>query len=165
MAEAWTSIPNGDVAAGAAVTTALMTALRDNPEGMAAGVSGAPRIKAAAHGTPATGANRCGGIRDALSLVTPATTAEQFVGAWNALASGVVRVNFSFTMSSGTGTHRIYKNGSVVTSITSTGAQTYDLTVAAGDHIECTQAGSATGTATLTYCYMTSDLTDPIVGA
>jgi len=44
MAVAWTDITNGQVAAGAPVTTALMTALRDNPEGIAQRASGAPKI-------------------------------------------------------------------------------------------------------------------------
>jgi len=44
MAVAWTDITNAQVAAGAAVTTALMTALRDNPEGIAQRASGAPKI-------------------------------------------------------------------------------------------------------------------------
>lgn len=44
MAVAWTDITNGQVAAGAALTTALVTALRDNPEGIAQRASGAPKI-------------------------------------------------------------------------------------------------------------------------
>lgn len=44
MAVAWTTITNGQVAAGAPVTTALMTALRDNPEGIAQRATGAPKI-------------------------------------------------------------------------------------------------------------------------
>jgi hypothetical protein len=44
MAVAWTDITNAQVAAGAAVTTALMTALRDNPEGIAQRATGAPKI-------------------------------------------------------------------------------------------------------------------------
>jgi len=44
MAVTWTTITNAQVAAGAAVTTALMTALRDNPEGIAQRASGAPKI-------------------------------------------------------------------------------------------------------------------------
>lgn len=44
MAVAWTDITNSQVASGAALTTALMTALRDNPEGIAQRASGAPKI-------------------------------------------------------------------------------------------------------------------------
>jgi hypothetical protein len=44
MAVAWTDISNAQVAVGAALTTALMTALRDNPEGIAQRASGAPKI-------------------------------------------------------------------------------------------------------------------------
>jgi len=44
MAASWTTITNGQVAAGAALTTSLVTALRDNPEGMAQRASGAPKI-------------------------------------------------------------------------------------------------------------------------
>lgn len=44
MAVAWTTISNAEVAAGAPVTTALMTALRDNPEGIAQRAAGAPKI-------------------------------------------------------------------------------------------------------------------------
>lgn len=44
MAVSWTTLSNATVAAGAAVTTSLMTALRDNPEGIAQRASGAPKI-------------------------------------------------------------------------------------------------------------------------
>lgn len=44
MAVAWTDITNAQVAAGAPLTTALMTALRDNPEGIAQRAAGAPKI-------------------------------------------------------------------------------------------------------------------------
>lgn len=44
MAVNWTDITNAQVAAGAALTTSLMTALRDNPEGIAQRASGAPKI-------------------------------------------------------------------------------------------------------------------------
>lgn len=44
MANAWTDITNAQVAAGAAISTALMTALRDNPEGIAHRATGAPKI-------------------------------------------------------------------------------------------------------------------------
>jgi len=44
MAVAWTTITNGEVAAGAPLTTALVTALRDNPEGIAQRATGAPKI-------------------------------------------------------------------------------------------------------------------------
>lgn len=41
---AWTDISNASVAAGAAVTTGLVTALRDNVSGLAARDTGAPKI-------------------------------------------------------------------------------------------------------------------------
>jgi hypothetical protein len=44
MAVAWTDITNAQVAAGAPLTTALMTALRDNPEGIVQRATGAPKI-------------------------------------------------------------------------------------------------------------------------
>ena len=44
MAIAWTTLTNAQVAAGAAITTALMTALRDNPEGIAQRATGHPKI-------------------------------------------------------------------------------------------------------------------------
>jgi len=44
MAVAWTDITNAQVAAGAALTTALVTSLRDNPEGIAQRATGAPKI-------------------------------------------------------------------------------------------------------------------------
>lgn len=44
----WTTIPNADVAVGAPLDTALMTALRDNPQAIAEGASGAPKIQNAA---------------------------------------------------------------------------------------------------------------------
>ncbi len=44
MAVAWTTIPNGDVDVDSPLTTALVTALRDNPEGIAQRASGAPKI-------------------------------------------------------------------------------------------------------------------------
>lgn len=48
MAVAWTTIPNGDVDVDSPLTAALITALRDNPEGIAQRASGAPKI----FGTP-----------------------------------------------------------------------------------------------------------------
>lgn len=44
MAVSWVTLTNAQVAAGAAGTTALFTALRDNPEGIAQRASGAPKI-------------------------------------------------------------------------------------------------------------------------
>ncbi|RMD52402.1 hypothetical protein D6827_00110, partial [Candidatus Parcubacteria bacterium] len=44
MAVSWTTITNAQVAVGAPLTTALMTALRDNPEGIAQRAAGAPKI-------------------------------------------------------------------------------------------------------------------------
>ena len=49
MAIAWTNISNGQVAAGASLTTALITALRDNPEGIAQRAAGAPKILGTAY--------------------------------------------------------------------------------------------------------------------
>lgn len=46
---AWTSITNAAVAAGAAVTTALMTALRDNLIAVLNGETGAPPVRAKAN--------------------------------------------------------------------------------------------------------------------
>lgn len=40
----FTTIPDGDVDVDSPITTALMTALRDNPEGIAQRVAGAPKI-------------------------------------------------------------------------------------------------------------------------
>lgn len=44
MAVAWTSLPDGDVDPESPITTALMVALRDNPEGIAGAAGGAPKI-------------------------------------------------------------------------------------------------------------------------
>lgn len=44
MAVAWTDITNAQVSAGSPLTTALVTALRDNPEGIAQRAVGAPKI-------------------------------------------------------------------------------------------------------------------------
>jgi len=49
MAIAWTTLTNAQVAAGAAITTALMTALRDNPEGIAQRATGHPKIFSCAY--------------------------------------------------------------------------------------------------------------------
>ncbi len=62
---AWTTIPNGDVDADSPITTSLMTALRDNPEAIANGDSGAPEIQTAAYAAAsvdqtALGANSVG---------------------------------------------------------------------------------------------------------
>lgn len=44
MAVSWTTIPDSDVDPESPITTSLMQALRDNPEGIAGGASGAPKI-------------------------------------------------------------------------------------------------------------------------
>ena len=44
MAVAWTTIPAGDVDIDSPLTTALIIALRDNPEGIAQRATGAPKI-------------------------------------------------------------------------------------------------------------------------
>jgi hypothetical protein len=44
MANFWTTIPNTDVDVDSPLTTALITALRDNPEGIAQRATGAPKI-------------------------------------------------------------------------------------------------------------------------
>ncbi len=44
MAATWTTIPTTDVDVDSPVTVALMTALRDNPEGIAQRATGAPKI-------------------------------------------------------------------------------------------------------------------------
>ena len=54
----WTNIPNSDIDQDSPVTVALMTALRDNPEAIADGDSGAPRITDGALSTSVTTAGR-----------------------------------------------------------------------------------------------------------
>lgn len=45
MANIWTTIPDSDVDPESPITTALMQALRDNPEGIAGAATGAPKVK------------------------------------------------------------------------------------------------------------------------
>lgn len=54
----WVNIPNSDIDQDSPVTVALMTALRDNPEAIADGDSGAPRIRDSALSTAVTTAGR-----------------------------------------------------------------------------------------------------------
>jgi len=44
MAVAWTTIPDSEVDPESPITTSLMVALRDNPEGIAGAAGGAPKI-------------------------------------------------------------------------------------------------------------------------
>jgi hypothetical protein len=53
MAEAWTDLNDSDLAQDKPLRQSIVRALRDNPEGIAAGVAGAPQIQTAAIATSA----------------------------------------------------------------------------------------------------------------
>lgn len=107
----WTNISNAAVAAGAALTTSLMTALRDNVTAVAQGAAGAPRVdkngsEPAGHfieyssnsnlatgdtGSPSIGSGNDGGVdMDTVGQLTVHATGEQASG-----ASRSIRVQLS----------------------------------------------------------------------
>lgn len=69
MTAVWTNIPDAWVAANAPVTTQLMTALRDNVEGFAYGVTGAPNMQTSMLAPGGSGAD--GALINATTMTAP----------------------------------------------------------------------------------------------
>jgi len=173
----WTNITNAQVASGAALTTGLVTALRDNPAAIANGDSGAPRITAEAHGNPGGGGFICGGFFwiGANPISNNLSGMIQVGGAWNALSNGITTVRYAQRVSvAGSGdtcSVTVYKNGVVQSTLTTTSAtwvqRSLNIAITAGDVIAIglqKSAGTGGGSAQIIEVRMTCDLQNAVIG-
>lgn len=71
---AWTTIPDSDVDPESPITTGLMTALRDNPQAMGEGASGAPPIRIVLFTDSFASGNTGAGEDDIATYTLPADT-------------------------------------------------------------------------------------------
>lgn len=141
---AYSAITAGEIDQDSPITTGLMTRLRDNPIAIAAGDSGAPRIQTNALDTGVvTGAKIANDTITIANFAAP-TAADTYpiaffhffdneYASWKVAKSGGYRVSLTGHSNA---TAKVYKNGSLLTtldSFTESTAQTYDVTLAAGD--------------------------------
>lgn len=157
----WTTIPDSDIDPDSPVTSALMTAYRDNFAAMANGDSGAPAILTAAlvdgivehRHLPAfvAATTNYPAFSFDFSLeqatgTTPTKLKEFFIP-----CAGTISTVFTMVKSAGTGSPygRVYKNGAAFGTLRSAnGTYAETLTFAAGDYLQFYIWGSASGVVT-----------------
>ena len=153
----WTNQSTSSLLPGEPWTSAKALAAFENPEAIAEGASGAPKILTAAMQPPTAGSNTIRGIQAISATYTsPASSAnaELFEGSIVALVGGTVRVR-STVGTSGTVTSinvQYLKNGVAFATFTSTGTASADVAVVLGDQIRISatiNGGGSTGTVSL----------------
>lgn len=142
---AYSAITAGEIDQDSPITTGLMTRLRDNPIAIAAGDSGAPRIQTNALDTGVvTGAKIANDTITIANFAAPSASDAYPVAffhsvtineeaSWQVAKSGGYRVSITGHLNARA---QVYKNGSLLTTLDSfkpSTAQTYDVTLAAGD--------------------------------
>lgn len=147
----WTDPTSLATAVDDPVTTALATALKNNPVALAEGASGAPRIVDTAMQAYTAGNNVIG---DAL-IGVQSTTSTSFVGVPNQLVAaraGTVRVFVNIVGENGAQVRYRVNGSNVVTSSTVNSvtyvSRTADIAVVAGDVVSI-QFKAGTGTASV----------------
>jgi len=166
---AWTTIANSAVAAGAAATTALFTALRDNPIAIALGQASSPRIyglavspdtKIAADGLVLTvsAANTYtlqadAGITRVIGTWTTTALTVTAVTLTNRGYTGSIRFRCSHTAPAGTSWLLVYKNGGLVNTFSNSGTsiveRTQDISVVPGDIVRWDHYSSGAGSSSV----------------
>lgn len=164
----WTSLSTSSLLPGEPWTSAKALAAFENPEAIAEGAVGAPKIRTAALQPPTAGSTVIRRLNDiSASYVSPSSSglASLFEGSVGVLVGGTIRV-VSTIATSGL-VHRFsvtyLKNGTTFATITSTGLQFSDVIVAIGDRIEigCSvNGGGSSGSVSLTEIKIESGTAD-----
>lgn len=155
------TINNSEIDPDSPITADLMAKFRDNPLAIGEGATGAPRIYGQGiarygNGLPVmtiSAANtytlQYGQLQVTGTLVTNSTTEVAAVTFTMKHYTGTVRCNASHNSNTGTSTLYLYKNGTLVTSFTTTSstpvARTVDVTFVANDVIEWRHKSSSSG--------------------
>ena len=176
----YTGLSAGAVGVGGIPSGSTVTALRDNPIAIADGASGAPRIVGASiHATTAadTFVLYRAGINTSLPLIAvrgnegSGTISANAIGSeFTALVACVIRVKFTVTITGNSGTSTVYirKESTDLTSYTTGGNKSYDVTLAAGETVGlwAESAVSSTGsrTVTLTNYRITANISSAVRG-
>lgn len=167
----WTNQSTSSLLPGEPWTSAKALAAFENPEAIAEGASGAPKVRTAALQEPAAGANIIRRLRPiSASYVSPATSGSESLaeGSVGVLVGGTITLSMSIA-TSGTVTSwsvTVSKNFSTevaYTQASGAGAKSADITVALGDilEIECTvNGGGASGGVDVTDIQIKSATTD-----
>ena len=145
----WTNQSTSSLLPGEPWTSAKALAAFENPEAIAEGASGAPKVLTAALQPPAAGGNII------YRVYTPILTAaaggpDVDFGHVNALVPGVIRVSVSVDSITVPAEIQVKKNGAVENTITATGIQNTDITVAQGDLIVITGVPGAGASGSIT---------------
>jgi hypothetical protein len=136
----WTDIANSEIDGDSPITESLMSALRDNPEAITEGATGAPRIEnLAMANNVVTAGNKYilrSDIEDSVTGTTLTTLKEFYT-----TQSGTCRIYFELKSSSSTAYGRVYVNNVAVgtqrsTTSTSYVSYTEDFSISVGDSIE-----------------------------
>jgi hypothetical protein len=143
----WTTISNSEVDGDSPITESLMTALRDNPQAIAEGATGAPRIEnLAMEENVVTAGNVYIARNDAEESHsgTTLTTLKEFY----TTQSGTCRILFELKYgTAGTSYARIYINNVSMGTLRSSTSSTYatyteDFSISVGDYIQLKVYGS-----------------------
>lgn len=153
----WTTISSLLFGVGKPITSAIGLALYENPKAIANGDSGAPRIFGQALAregngltvltvTAADTTTLTVGIGSVSGTTTNSTATEVVASTYTiSLYAGTLRFHASHGSSSGTATLLLYKNGTLVSSFSTTSAgpvaRTVDMSVSVGDVVEWRHIG------------------------
>ena len=158
----WTTLSAGAVGVSGIPSGSTVTALRDNPVAIAEGSSGAPRIVGASiHATTAadTIVLYRAGINTSLPLIAvrgnegSGTISANAIGSeFTALVACGIRVKFTVTITGNSGTSTVYirKESTDLTSYTTGGNKSYDVTLAAGETVGLWAQSAVTSTGSRT---------------
>ena len=158
----WTTLSAGAVGVSGIPSGSTVTALRDNPVAIAEGSSGAPRIVGASiHATTAadTFVLYRAGVNTSLRLISVTgsegggTNSGNAIGTeFTALVDCAVRVKFTMTITGNSGTSTVYirKESTDLTSYTTDGNKSYDVTLAAGETVGLWAESAVTSTGSRT---------------
>jgi hypothetical protein len=176
----WTDLSAGAVGVGGIPSGSTVTALRDNPLAIAEGSSGAPRIVGASiHATTAAdtfvlyraGINTSLPITKVTGSEGSGTISGNAIGSeFTALVACVIRVKFTVTITGNSGTSTVYirKESTDLTSYTTDGNKSYDVTLAAGETVglwaESVVSSTGSRTVTITNYRITANISSAVRG-
>lgn len=161
---AWTTLINALFLPGKPILGSTGVALRDNLQATTEGATGAPRIIGNAISRPGNGLpvltiaaadtyTLADGSSPTPGTLNTTSTTEVAAYTWTMTNfTGTVRVKATHSISGGTSTLLLYKNGSLVTSFTTTtsAGRSVDVTFVANDVIEWRHKTAGAGTSTVT---------------
>ena len=170
----WTSQSTSSLLPGEPWTSAKALAAFENPEAIAEGASGAPKVRTVALQPPTAGSTVIRRLKNiSASYVSPSNsgTASLFEGSVGVLVGGTIRVVSTIATGGTVTTWQVQylKNGVAFATFSggSTGLQFSDVVVALGDKIEIgvsVNGGGASGSVSLTEIKIESGTADFAVG-